>query len=125
MLERKKNWFPDSLVLIFLIIVAAQVLTYLVPTGAYDRIPVPDHEGREMVDAGTFHYVDRDAAPALSPWYFLEAVPKGLAEGQEIIFLVFLVGGVIAVLRKTGAIDAALYKAVVKSGSRDWILIAS
>jgi len=47
-----------------------------------------------------------------------------MAAAQEIIFLIFIVGGVIAILRKTGAIDAALHTAVAKLGSSPWILIA-
>ena len=42
---------------------------------------------------------------------------------QDIIFLVFLVGGVIALLRESGAIDAALHGAVARLGKAPWILI--
>ena len=38
---KKKRWFPESMVLIFAIIVVAQLLTYVVPTGVYDRVPAP------------------------------------------------------------------------------------
>ena len=41
------------------------------------------------------------------------------------MFLVLGVGGVLAILRKTGAIEAGLHKAVVKAGNKEWILIAS
>lgn len=123
-MSKTKRWFPDSLVLIFSIIVAAQLLTYVVPSGAYDRVPVPDSH-RTMVVPETFHYVTGEDSPTLSPWHVLMAIPRGLSEAEEIIFLVFLVGGVIAILRKTGAIDAALHKAVVKAGNKEWILIAA
>src|SRR5690554_373440 len=36
----KKFVFPDSLVLIFSIIVLAQILTYVIPAGEYDRVVV-------------------------------------------------------------------------------------
>ncbi|MEJ2299382.1 MAG: Na+/H+ antiporter NhaC family protein, partial [Woeseiaceae bacterium] len=54
---------------------------------------------------------------------FLVGVTKGLADAQDIIFLIFIVGGVIEILRKTGAIDAALHSAVAKLGHSPWILI--
>ena len=57
-------------------------------------------------------------------WDFLLSIPKGFAAAEEIIFLVFIVGGVIAILRKTGAIDAALHRAVARLGGSPWILIA-
>ncbi len=120
----KPGWSLDSLVLIFSIVVVAQLLTYLIPQGTFDRVPYPDNPSREMVVAGTFERTADADQVALEPWYFLLAVPKGLAAAQEIIFLIFIVGGVIAILRKTGAIDAALHTAVARLGGSPWILIA-
>ena len=119
----RKTRFPDSLVLIFGIIFAAQLLSYVLPHGEYNRVPVPDSD-RTMVEDGTYHHIAADDAVTLPPWAFLKALPKGLAEAQDIIFLVFLVGGVIALLRESGAIDAALHGAVKKLGKAPWILIA-
>jgi uncharacterized ion transporter superfamily protein YfcC len=119
----KKTRFPDSLVLIFGIIFAAQLLSYVLPHGEYDQMPVPD-SNRTMVVDGTYHHFTDEEAVSLPPWAFLKALPKGLAEAQDIIFLVFLVGGVIALLRESGAIDAALHGAVKKLGKAPWILIA-
>ncbi|MDH3614961.1 MAG: TIGR00366 family protein, partial [Gammaproteobacteria bacterium] len=64
-----------------------------------------------------------DDSVTLSPWHFLMAVTDGLAAAQGIIFLIFLVGGVVGVLRKSGAIDAALHGAVDKLGKSPWMLI--
>jgi len=116
-----KKWFPDSLVLIFGIVIVAQIATYLVPAGTYERAEV---DGHEMVVPGSYARVAEADREALPPWYFFLAIPKGLEDAQAIIFLVFLVGGVIAVLRRTGAIDAALSAAVRHAGSRPWLLIA-
>lgn len=129
----KKSWFPDSLVLITAIIFLAQLLTYVVPPGEYDRIPVPDHPSRTMVDPDNFRYLaDAEAGvengeghESLPIYHMLLALPRGLGEAQDIIFLVFLVGGVIAVLRSTGAIDAALHTAVQASGNKPGLLIAT
>jgi uncharacterized ion transporter superfamily protein YfcC len=65
-----------------------------------------------------------DEQVRLRPWHFLVAVPKGFAAAQDIIFLIFIAGGVIAILRKSGAIDAVLHKSVEKLGASPWILIA-
>ena len=54
--------------------------------------------GRQVVE-GTYHAVEADPLP---PFAFLTAIPKGLAEAQDIIFFVFVVGGVISVVRATG-----------------------
>ncbi|MEM1175999.1 MAG: YfcC family protein [Pseudomonadota bacterium] len=120
----KSRFQIDSLVLIFSFIVVAQLLSYVLPQGKFDREPYPDNPNREMVVAGSYERASGDAEVTMHPWYFLEAIPEGFAAAQDIIFLVFLVGGVIAVLRRTGAIDAALHRAVAGLGGSPWILIA-
>lgn len=118
----KKSRFPDSLVLIFSIIILAQLVSYVLPHGEYNRVEVPGAH-RTMVENGTYHRVDADDHVTLPPWAFLTALPEGLAAAQDIIFLVFLVGGVIALLRESGAIDAALHGAVTRLGKAPWVLI--
>jgi len=120
----RRGWSFDSLVLIFSIIVVAQLLVYVIPQGAFEREPYPENPGRSMVVPDTYTRADADSAVDIKPWYFLLAIPKGFAEAQEIIFLIFIVGGVIAILRHSGAIDAFLHKAVLRLGHSPWILIA-
>ena len=52
----RSSRFPDSLVLLFALIVVAQVTTYLLPTGEFDRV------GRQVIP-GTYHLVDADRLP--------------------------------------------------------------
>ena len=120
----KRSWQIDSLALIFSIIVLAQLLSYVVPQGQFERATVPDHPDREMVVAGTYSAVDPATAEKLPPWHFLLAITDGMASAQNIIFLIFIVGGIIKVLRNTGAIDAALHRAVAALDGSPWVLIA-
>jgi len=119
----KRNWSIDSLVLIFSFIVFAQLLSYVIPHGQFERAPVPDQPDRMAVVDGTYAVLSAEDSVTLPAWHFLMAISEGLSSAQGIIFLIFLVGGVIAVLRKTGAIDAALHRAVEKLGHSPWILI--
>ena len=121
---QKRGISIDALALIFSFIVFAQLLSYVVPQGAFERVPVPDRPGRTMVAAGTYAPATADGEVTLAPWHFLLAITKGLADAQDIIFLIFLVGGVIEIMRRTGAIDAALHGAVEHLGHSPWILIA-
>lgn len=120
--EGKKRRFPDSLVLIFSMIFIAQLLSYVIPSGEFERTPAPFNEHREMVVPGSYERVAD--APTLDAWHFLAAIPRGLEEAQDIVFLVFLVGGVIALLRASGAIDAMLFRAVRTFDKSPAILIA-
>ena len=121
---KKRNWSLDSLVLIFSFIVLAQLLSYVVPHGQFERAPLAGQADRLAVVPGTFEVLGPGEREVLPPWHFLMAISDGFASAQSIIFLIFLVGGVIAVLRSTGAIDAALHGAVERLGKSPWILIA-
>ena len=110
----RKSRFPDSLVLIFSLIILAQVLTYLLPAGEFER------DGRQVI-RGTYHRVDAERLP---PYAFLTAVPKGLEEAADIIFFIFIVGGVFGVLRATGAIDALIGAAIKHLGGRPTLLVS-
>ncbi len=119
----KRGWSIDSLVLIFSFIIVAQLLSYAVPHGSFERVPAPDDPGRSVVVAGTYTPLDGGDSVVLPPWHFLMAITEGLEAAQGIIFLIFLVGGVIGVLRRSGAIDAALHGAVDRLGKTPWLLI--
>ena len=104
---------PDALVLLLLLIVLAQLATYVLPAGEFER------DGRQVV-RGTYHPVEADPLPPLA---FLTSIPAGLAAAQDIIFFVFIAGGVIALVRATGAIDALIGAALRRLESRPALLI--
>ena len=120
---QKRSINIDSLALIFSFIIVAQLMSYVITQGTFERTPFPDNPDRMMVVAGTYTPVGAEESVTLPPWHFLVGITKGLADAQDIIFLIFIVGGVIEVLRRTGAIDAALHGAVEKLGHSPWILI--
>jgi uncharacterized ion transporter superfamily protein YfcC len=112
-----KSRFPDSLVVVFAFIVVAQLATYLLTPGEFTREQVGGHL---RVVAGTYHTVEA----ARLPWHtFLTAIPKGLSKAGEIVFFVFIVGGVIGVIRASGALDAVVGAAIRAFGSRPVLLI--
>ena len=119
----KRSWNIDSLALIFSFIVLAQLLSYVVPQGKFDTQISTDGQQHEMVVAGTYERVSEAQEVTLPPWHLLIAISKGLESAQGVIFLIFIVGGVIELLRKSGAIDAALHRAVQNLGHSPWILI--
>ena len=104
---------PDALVLIFALIVFAQLAGYMLPAGEFER------DGRRVVP-GTWRAVDAEPLPPLA---FLTSIPAGLAAAQDIIFFVFIAGGIIGVVRATGAIDAAIGSAIGRLGSKPaWLV---
>jgi len=111
---------PHTLVILFGMVILAQLLSYLIPAGSFDR--VENAAGRLQVVPGSFHLTPD--APALSPLAILTAIPKGLSGAHEIIFFVFIIGGAFAVLKATGAVDAALGALLRRWGDRPFWLVA-
>ena len=105
---------PDALVLVFALVVLAQLAGYVLPAGEFER------DGRRVVP-GTWRAVDAEPLPPLA---FLTAVPAGLAAAHDIIFFVFLAGGTIGVVRATGAVDALIGAAIGRLASRPGWLVA-
>ena len=111
---------PDTLVLLFGMMVLALVATWLLPQGAFQT--VVNDAGRAVVVAGTYAPV---AEPrTLMPWALLTVVPRALADAQDIIFFVLIVGGTIRVLRATGTIDALLGSLLRQVGQSPGLLIS-
>ena len=113
MTEPRGSRFPDALVLIFGLILLAQLATYVLPAGEFDR-----ESGQVVRDS--YHAVEAEPLPVFT---FLTAVPAGLADAADIIFFILIVGGVFGVLRATGAIDALIGLAIHRLGGRPVLLV--
>ena len=73
----KRGWSIDSLVLIFSIIVLAQLLVYVIPQGQFERVASPENPDRTMVVADTYARSMSGEQVDVAPWYFVLAIPKG------------------------------------------------
>lgn len=111
---------PHTLVLLFGMVVLALLLTWVLPAGSFERIE--NEAGRLQVVPGSFE--PTPDAETLSPLAVFTAIPKGFSAAHEIIFFVFIIGGAFAVLRATGAVDAALGVLLRKLGHRPFWLVA-
>lgn len=101
---------PDTIVLVFYMVLTAAALTWVVPSGEYVREWVEvDGQMKEVVVDDSFHYVER--APQLFSVFF--ALMKGFVDKADIIVFVLIVGGAFWILNGTGAIDRGV-KAFVR-----------
>ena len=93
---------PDTIVLVFYMVLTAAALTWVVPSGEYVREWTEvDGQMKEVVVDDSFHYVER--APQLFSVFF--ALMKGFVDKADIIVFVLSVGGAFWILTGTGAID--------------------
>ncbi len=95
---------PHTLALLFAMMVLALLMTWTLPQGQFET--VLNEQGRSVVVPGS--YAVAEERVWLPPWALFTAVPRALADAQVIIFFLLIVGGTIAVLRATGALDAML-----------------
>ncbi|NVJ61386.1 MAG: YfcC family protein [Gammaproteobacteria bacterium] len=110
---------PHTLVLLFGMMVFAYVLTWILPAGQFDM--QTNSDGREVVVPGTYKVLEeREHLPV---WELFTVIPKAMGEAQGIIFFLLLIGGSIAVLRSTGAIDAMLGKVLKRFSHRPALLL--
>jgi uncharacterized ion transporter superfamily protein YfcC len=119
-MTKRKFKVPHTLVILFSMVVLAQILTYVLPAGSFDR--VENEVGRMQVVPGSFHLTPD--VPQVSPFAALTAIPKGFSGAHEIIFFVFIIGGLFAVLRATGSLEAGIASLLRRWGHQPFWLIA-
>ena len=110
---------PNTLLLLGAMIVVALVLTWILPAGSFET--VQDEAGRPVVVAGTFETLEDP--PVLSPLAVLTVIPRAMADAQGVIFFVLIIGGVLAVVRATGTLDAAVGWMLTRFSDRPTVLI--
>ncbi|MEN8247828.1 MAG: TIGR00366 family protein [Bacteroidota bacterium] len=111
---------PHTLILLFGMIILAQLLTYVIPHGKFE---IKEDHGHTTVVPGTFKQLEDSGN--LAPFHMFMVIPRGFQESQGIIFFVFIIGGALAVIRRTGTIDAFLGKSLEIFGSRQQGLIVA
>ena len=114
---------PHVFTLLTGVVFGCSLLTFVIPSGEYERETrsVGGHD-RTVVVPDTYttlpkHYsgkgllVQDEVAGQASPVSlegFLSAIPRGMVEAADIIFFIFIIGGVFGILQATGTIPAVL-----------------
>ncbi|MDD3106956.1 MAG: AbgT family transporter [Bacilli bacterium] len=105
-MAKKKREIPHTYVIIFLILIASMVLTWIIPSGEFDRtIKVfADGTSREIIVPGSFHFVEQSP----QTWQLLSSFFKGFVQRSDIIIFIFLIGGSFWILNASKAIDVGI-----------------
>jgi uncharacterized ion transporter superfamily protein YfcC len=120
-LQRMK--VPHVFTLLTGVVFACSLLTFVVPSGHYEReTRSVGGQDRTVVVADTYSTLPKhisakgllfrdevpgQASPA-SLESFLSAIPRGMVRAADIIFFIFIIGGVFGILQETGTIPAIL-----------------
>ncbi len=114
--------FIQSLVILFVLMMVAGLLTRIVPAGMYDRIQL---DGREVIDPTSYRVTGRPDYPI---WRWFTApievlgAPGNLTVIVIIIFILFI-GGSFAVLDRSGIVRAAIGRIVRRFGQEKYALL--
>lgn len=100
--EKKKGFkLPHTFVILAGFVVVMALLTYVIPAGTYEMV-YNEEVGRELVDPDSFSYVEKSPVGLLQ---LLTSFTFGMQGVGDVIFFVFIIGGVMEIINATGAID--------------------
>ena len=119
---------PHVYTIILVLMAVFAVLTWVVPSGSFERQEV---NGREVTVSGTYEpvdkvYTDEDGNEVdLRQGIFevLEAPAIGIQQAVEVVAFIMIVGGSFQVITATGAITSGVARVVKKFKSKDVLII--
>ena len=95
---KKKFVFPNTYVIIILMMIVAVLLTWIIPSGEFERVK-DEVSKQSIIIPGTFKYIENNPISLFKiPVYIM----KGLAKASDIVFLVIIVGGTFNIIIETG-----------------------
>lgn len=117
--KKKKFKMPHTLVIIFIIILAAVLFTWIVPSGEYVQIEDPV-TGRELIDPNSFHFVENTP---VNPLRIMNYIIDGFMDAADLIFMLMFAGGAFHLITESGALQASIAKVARKFSNRFYIFI--
>ncbi len=122
---------PHALVMMLLIITGAVALTYVVPSGTFERnkagLVVPGTYKQIPKDLGAALIVPQKSTPALayaaSPVQIISSIPAGMVKAAPLIMMILFIGGMFGILDQTGALTAGIDRLVSATGGNARIVV--
>lgn len=110
---------PHVFIILLVIMLFVVLLSYLIPSGSYERIT--DSAGITVIDPDTFSYVE-NKTPITFMDYF-EAIYTGFVNGATIMGTLFISSGVIYLLEVSGAFGAGIGMILKKTKGREFSVV--
>lgn len=110
---------PHVFIILLIIMLFVVLLSYLIPSGMYERIT--DSAGIAVIDPDTFRYVENET-PITFMDYF-EAVYTGFVNGATIMGTLFISSGVIYLLEVSGAFGAGIGMILKKTQGKEFSVV--
>lgn len=130
--RRAKNKFkmPSAFVIIFFIIIAMAILSWIIPSGQY-QMTTPTDGSDPLPIAGTYSEIPKISEDAdgivtdhrQGAWEVLQAPITGTIDAISVVLFILILGGFLGITMRTGALDALFGKIIRKlKGREKWII---
>lgn len=126
--QKKKIELPHVYTIAFALIILFAILTWIIPSGQFERTTVDTAAGtREVAVAGSYHEVEKIDADGNDLRQGLDAVlmapTRGIQNAADVVAFVLLIGGTFAIITKTNAINAGMSTVIRKLKNKDILII--
>jgi len=131
--KKRKFQLPHVYTIVFLLMIVFAVLTWIVPSGAYQTQTIETAAGeKEVAVAGTYAPMDKTYTDEKTGeevdlrcdiMQLLEAPTLGIQAAADVVAFVLLIGGAFSIITKTNAINAGLSHVIGKFKDRDVLII--
>ncbi len=127
--EKKRRFhMPHAYTLIFILIVVVAVLTWILPSGEFERTIVDTSAGeRSIAVAGTYQPVAKtdadgnDLRQGIAE--VLMAPGRGIQSAVEVVAFVLIIGGVFQIMARTNALNLGIRKIIARLGKKEVMII--
>ena len=116
--KKKKFEMPNSYVIIMMVTIFVAILSWVLPGGAYNYVD-PKASVLQPIP-GTFHAV---ASKPQGIFNIIMAPINGFMQSVDIILYCLVIGGYLALIVKTGALDASIGKVLKKIKGKEYLLV--
>lgn len=118
--KKKKFQMPHVFAILFMIMILVTVLSYIIPNGAFERIP-SETGGQPTVNTDNFQFIkNKDPIGFLD---FFSAIYTGFVNAGVIMGSLLICSGGLAILNYTGALEAGIRKLMEVTNGKGIIAI--
>lgn len=117
--KQKGFHMPHVFIILLVIMLFVVVLSYIIPSGSYDRFE--DSSGITVIDPDTFRYVENETP--ISFMNYFEAIYTGFVNGATIMGTLFISSGAIYLLEVSGAFGAGINMILKKTKGKEFSVV--
>lgn len=116
--KTKVKKMPHTLVILLAVIMFSVLLTWIIPSGQYQR--VENETGRKVIDPDTFEYIEQTP---VNPIEIFSIAMDGFDKSSTLIFVILVSGAAFNVITDSGALQSLIGIASEKTKNREFLFI--